>query len=250
MPSVHTEWNKQEVNELVSGRAWLDRWHDIYLVACFPSAWLSPRGQFETFNLVSKPSPEPGGWTIHDGFRRAADTVYFRLHVTISVDARAWKNHAQRYLCGPSDPWSSPRAGAGNSLMLIYISCARYSRFDWAGWRLMKDPCVVFLDAYLCFPTLVYTCDSSSLCYIYPPFCLKVSNTASRIPYREASSHKTYLHYSEFCVFFFFFFCPVQRKWVRTLGFLIMRKPRFTFCTSSFDCVACALNPASFGFFN
>lgn len=169
VPSVHTEWNKQEVNELVSGRAWLDRWHDIYLVACFPSAWLSPRGQFETFNLVSKPSPEPGGWTIHDGFRRTADTVYFRLHATISVDARAWKNHAQRYLCGPSDPWSSPRPGAGNSVMLIYISCARYSRFDWAGWRLMKDPCAVFLDAYLWFPTLVYTCDSSSLCYIYPP---------------------------------------------------------------------------------
>lgn len=95
VPSVHTEWNKQEVNELVSGRAWLDRWHGIYLVACFPSAWLSPWGQFETFNLVSKPSPEPGGWTIHDGFRRTADTVYFWLHATISVGAGAWKNHAR-----------------------------------------------------------------------------------------------------------------------------------------------------------
>lgn len=228
VPSVHSEWNKQEVNELVSGRAWLDRWHGIYLVACFPSVWLSPQGQFETFNLVSKLSSDADGWTIHDGFRHAADIVYFRLDATISVDIGAWKNLCA-HICVPL-----------TSLELISTKSVEPCDADlhllrtvfliWLGRKGGDERAIFFsffLDAYLAFFTLVYTCGSSYSCYINPSFCLKLHNTASRIPYREAGSYKTYLQFSVFCLIF----CPLQRKWVSRLGFLIMRKPllQFTF---------------------
>lgn len=111
---------------------------------------------------------------------------------------------------------------------------------DWLGK--MKDSCVAVFDAYLWFPTLVDTCDSSSLSCIYSPFCLKVSKNT-------LLGSQQWQNISALLWIWCLFFCPAQRKWVCRLGFLIMRKPRFTFCTSSFECAACALSLALCGLF-
>lgn len=121
-----------------------------------------------------------------------------------------------RYLRDFHDPWSLPQPGSGEQL-LIYISCAQFSQFDWAGWKFMKDPCVAFfLTRTSRSPHWFMPAIHQARVAFIPLFCLRVSNTASRIPYREASSHKTSLHYSEFCVPFF---APCRGSECVDLGF-------------------------------
>lgn len=89
----------------------------------------------------------------------------------------------------------------------------------------------LFLD--VSFPPQVYTCCSSYLWNIHPLLCLKLCTPLLEYFIRKPAVTK-YIS-AVLWILLFLSFCSLQRKWMRILEFLIMRKPLqlFTFRESS-----------------